>query len=115
MTMLFSLTNPAVEKRHRIPLVDRRPEETHYRDTGCELAPSCLQCPMERCVYDEPEGGRGAERASRDAEIYKLYREQRQDIQALAARFGVSRRTIHRAVARQGGLPRRTCTRTARA
>ena len=62
MTMLFSLTNPAVEKRHRIPLVDRRPEETHYRDTGCELAPSCLQCPMERCVYDEPEGGRGADR-----------------------------------------------------
>ena len=38
------------------PLDVRIPE---YRDTGCNLAPSCLRCPFEVCQYDrnqeEPE------------------------------------------------------------
>lgn len=26
-----------------------------YKDVGCELSPSCLNCPLERCKYDEPD------------------------------------------------------------
>ena len=29
------------------------PEFANYRDTGCELAPSCLRCPFARCQYDK--------------------------------------------------------------
>jgi len=25
----------------------------HFADTGCDLAPSCLNCPFEMCRYDE--------------------------------------------------------------
>ena len=26
-----------------------------YKDEGCNLAPSCLRCPFERCQFDTPE------------------------------------------------------------
>jgi hypothetical protein len=35
---------------------DTLPEHLAYRDAGCELAPRCLRCPLERCRYDEPGG-----------------------------------------------------------
>lgn len=93
-------------KHYRLPLADRTPEDTHYRDTGCQVWPSCLSCPLERCIYDEPEGGPAARRRLRDEEIYRLYTERKADIAALARRFGVSRRTVHRAVARLRGAAR---------
>ena len=34
------------------------PENTDYRDTGCNLAPSCLNCPLPRCKYDYPQSQR---------------------------------------------------------
>ena len=37
---------------------DALPEHTHYADTGCDLHPSCLTCPLVRCRYDEPGGAR---------------------------------------------------------
>ena len=37
---------------------DALPEHITYQDTGCELAPSCLTCPLERCQYDDPVGAR---------------------------------------------------------
>lgn len=88
------------EKRGRLPLMDRLPEYFHYQDQGCYVSPSCLRCPLERCVYDEPAGGRDATQQSRDAEIYRLYRQRGPDVRGLAARFGVSRRTVHRIVER---------------
>lgn len=88
------------ERRRRLPLVDRTPESTAYHDTGCSAHHSCLSCPLERCVYDEPEGGKGAAQRARDEEIFRLYGDRGPDIQSLAMRFGVSRRTIHRVVQR---------------
>lgn len=84
----------------RVRRADRVPEDIHYRDTGCHLSPSCLSCMLERCIYDEPEGGHIHRRWARDQEIYLLYRQHPSDIGELALRFGVSRRTVHRAVAR---------------
>ncbi len=36
--------------------MDFPPEYCHYRDEGCDLAESCLNCPFEQCIYDEPGG-----------------------------------------------------------
>ena len=33
---------------------DLPPEYHHYRDEGCEMADSCLNCPFPQCIYDEP-------------------------------------------------------------
>jgi hypothetical protein len=78
---------------------DALPENTHYADTGCDLHPNCLTCPMVRCRYDEPGGARGLLSAERDRAIVALQREG-EPIDAIATRFGVSRRTIFRVLAR---------------
>ena len=36
---------------------DTLPENTDYRDTGCDLCASCLRCPLARCQYDARRGG----------------------------------------------------------
>ncbi len=43
---------------------DALPEHADYRDTGCDLAPSCLRCPLRRCRYDEPRAVRRSWRAT---------------------------------------------------
>ena len=35
---------------------DALPEDSTYLDDGCNIAPSCLACPMVRCRYDFPQG-----------------------------------------------------------
>ena len=30
--------------------LDLPPEYCHYRDEGCDLADSCLNCPLPRCI-----------------------------------------------------------------
>lgn len=59
------MTNPTlsrpdipVEERHPNGRKIRRealPEHATYRDTGCDLAPSCLSCPFVHCRYDKAE------------------------------------------------------------
>ena len=46
------------EERHPSGRKVRRealPEYANYKDTGCDLAPSCLSCPFVRCRYDKHE------------------------------------------------------------
>jgi len=78
---------------------DALPEHLAYRDAGCELAPRCLRCPLERCRYDEPGGARRMLQRSRD-EALRQRREEGVAINALAAEFGVSRRSVFRMLAR---------------
>ncbi len=50
------------EERHANGRKIRRealPEYADYRDTGCDLAPSCLSCPFVHCRHDYPDGIRG--------------------------------------------------------
>lgn len=102
-----------LEKKRRLPSVDRLPEHTHYQDTGCAISPSCLSCPLEQCIFDEPIGGRGAAQQTRDEAIFLRYRTMAEqarrggqasckapDVRSLATDFNVSRRTIHRVVQR---------------
>jgi len=32
------------------------PEHCQYRDEGCDLAGSCLNCPFPQCIYEQPGG-----------------------------------------------------------
>ena len=90
------------------PRIDALPENTHYADCGCDLYPSCLRCPLPRCRYEEPGGAAAMLRSGRDAAIARLAREQGLGVDALAERFGVSRRTIFRVLraAREEGMRR---------
>ncbi|HXK33263.1 MAG TPA: hypothetical protein VNM91_04525 [Dehalococcoidia bacterium] len=84
-----------------LPLVrrDTLPEHAEYRDTGCDLAPSCLRCPFARCRYDEPPARRSAQHA-RDREIALLRRKHNAPIDLLAQTYGVSRRQVFRILER---------------
>jgi len=77
---------------------DLRPEFCSYQDEGCELAESCLQCPFPRCQYERSHGKRRWLKGTRDREIRRLYRSKRISQQELGRIFGVSRRTVGRAV-----------------
>jgi hypothetical protein len=68
---------------------------TRYRDDGCEVNDSCLTCPLPRCRYEEPGGLRAIMNEARDNEIIEL-RGRGVSVDAIADRFGVSRRTVFR-------------------
>ena len=71
-----------------------------YRDTGCRLHPSCLNCPRPRCIYDEGEGAedRALFFKERQAEIVRRFLEGEPVIH-IAAQMWVATRTVHRALA----------------
>ena len=75
------------------------PEDADYRDTGCDLSPSCLQCPLPQCRYDEPGGLRAPLNRTRDHEIHRLRFDHGVSPPDLARRFGISLRTICRVLA----------------
>jgi hypothetical protein len=81
---------------------DALPENTRYVDTGCDVHSSCLTCPLVRCRYEEPGGARRLMNEGRDRSIVAL-RRAGEDVEAIARRFGVSRRTVFRALARERG------------
>lgn len=94
-----------------LPLVrrDMLPENADYPDTGCDLFASCLRCPLARCRYDTPPGGaRRLVTESRDREIALLRRHHNAPINALAATYGLTRRSIFRILSEQ-----RACERSA--
>jgi hypothetical protein len=76
---------------------DLKPEYCHYRDEGCEYAKACLQCPFPQCLYDEPGGRQRWLKKARDKEIKRLFKNGRK-VKELAALFGLSQRTIQRAL-----------------
>jgi hypothetical protein len=87
---------------------DALPEHTEYRDTGCDVSESCLRCPLARCKYDEPGGGRSLTAAARNREIVLLRERYRAPINLLASTYGVTRRTVFRAL-REARLKEQAC------
>lgn len=69
------------------------PDSSDYRDTGCDIAPHCLDCPLPRCRYDLPPKLAGA--LMREAELRRLLAEGKTIGQA-AVLLRVSRRTVFR-------------------
>lgn len=78
-----------------LPREDRLPE--HYRDEGCELSPSCLNCPLPFCVEDMPRGRQRRRKEIRNREILRLFY-QGEGIKRIAQRLKVSQRTVQRAL-----------------
>ena len=78
--------------------LDLPPEFCHYRDDGCDLAESCLNCPFPGCVYDEYGGRQHWLKKSRDREIARRFSTEGKGIRELAQLFGVSERTVQRAL-----------------
>lgn len=79
-------------------VVDLPPEYCQYHDEGCEFAQSCLNCPLPVCVYDEPGGKRKLLRKRRAAEMARLFTNDGKNTRELAQLFGVSSRTVQRAL-----------------
>jgi len=75
------------------------PEHLGYRDDGCDLFASCLNCPLPRCRYDEP-GRRQTAKDLRNKEIVHLHQKEGLKVEKLAQRFGVSKRTVYRIIGR---------------
>ena len=63
----------------------------------CELSGSCLECRFARCVYDKPWGKRQKLKKMRDRKVLRLFH-YGEDTKELARMFGVSRRTVQRAL-----------------
>jgi hypothetical protein len=80
--------------------LDLLPEYCHYRDEGCELALSCLDCPFPRCIYERSRGRTETLKSIRDAQIVRLHTRNKITIRELAITFRLSERTIARIIAR---------------
>ena len=78
--------------------LDLPPEFCHYRDEGCELTVSCLSCPLPACIYDQPRGRQRWLKKARDRQIARLFATSGKSIKELALEFGVSERTVQRAL-----------------
>jgi transcriptional regulator of acetoin/glycerol metabolism len=84
--------------RTRASRVDELPERLEYRDEGCDLFHSCLTCPLPRCRYDVPGGVRTLVNQERDHQMRALREDGGLSVDQIAERFGVSRRTVFRAL-----------------
>ncbi len=78
------------------PTIDLPPEYCVYNDAGCEFSPSCLNCCLPLCVYDEPGGRSAMVKRQRAAEITRLHRQECKSVRELAAIYEVSIRTVQR-------------------
>lgn len=85
------------EKRDEVGL-DLPPEYCNYRDEGCELADSCLNCPFSKCVFEDRGGKRRLLKEQRSSEMARLYRRDGRNLKEISEIFGVSTRTVQRAL-----------------
>jgi hypothetical protein len=89
--------------------LDLLPEYCRYQDEGCELASSCLNCPLPKCIHYQPGGRQRWLKRARDKEIARRFTTEGKGIKELALEFGVSQRTIQRTLKKplnDGGIPR---------
>jgi hypothetical protein len=77
---------------------DLPPEFCHYHDEGCELAESCLSCPLPQCIFDQPRGKQRWLKERRDKEIVRMFKGGDWGMKELASLFGLSQRTVQRAL-----------------
>ncbi len=98
----FSETDLDVEPFHEEDISgnepDLPPEYCRYRDEGCDLADSCLNCPFPRCVYEQPGGRQRWLKKLRDRKIVGMFTEDGKSVKELALMFGISQRTVQRAL-----------------
>jgi len=79
--------------------LDLLPDEINWRDEGCEVFQACLNCPLPRCVEEEPRGQQRLRIAARNKRMVEL-RKSGKSVKDIAGLFGVSQRTVQRALRR---------------
>ena len=108
MVMTIAPVVTALETPAPVPLApvrsDTLPENTRYKDDGCDVSQTCLDCPLPLCKYDDPGWLQRESRRTRDDEIFRL-RQERVSVAEISQRFGISTRTVHRIVQRGGATP----------
>ena len=77
--------------------LDLLPEEIDWRDEGCEVFASCLNCPLPRCIEEESRGPQRLKIAARNRRMVEL-RKRGKSLNEIAELFSVSRRTVERAL-----------------
>jgi hypothetical protein len=82
--------------------LDLLPDDINWRDGGCEFSPSCLNCPLPRCVEDEPRGQQRLRMAARKKRMEEL-KQAGKSVKEIAGIFGVSTRTVQRALENNNG------------
>ena len=87
--------------------LDLLPEGVDWKDEGCEVFPSCLNCPLPRCVEDEPRGQQRLRMAARRRWMAELKRTGK-SVKEIAGIFGVSQRTVQRALQSNKRSPKRS-------
>ena len=87
-------------RRRHEPMLDGLPEQMHYADTGCEVALTCLTCPLPQCKFDDPAWYHAYRRHGRDLEVLDAFQADGLNVRQVAERFNVSSRTVHRALRR---------------
>jgi len=80
--------------------LDLLPEEIDWRDEGCDVFPSCLNCPLPRCVEEELRGQQRLRMAARNRQMAEL-RRRGKSVKEIAELFGLSQRTVQRALKNQ--------------
>ena len=88
-------------RRRHEPILDGLPEHTHYVDRGCDVSASCLRCPLPQCRFDDPAWYQAYKREARDREVLAAC-EDGLSVFEVARQFGISPRTVYRAVQRVG-------------
>tara|TARA_Y100000310_G_C20434529_1_gene693101 strand:+ start:255 stop:533 length:279 start_codon:yes stop_codon:yes gene_type:complete len=66
-----------------------------YQDTGCQVSPSCLRCPLPVCKFDDINALYLYQRQTRDAEVWAALQEGLTTLE-VAERFGLTERTVYR-------------------
>ena len=79
---------------------DLLPEFYPYRDAGCDMSPSCLECPLPQCKYDNPGWLQRERRTERDRQVVYAFRQDGMTAPQVAFRFDLSQRTIFRILKR---------------
>lgn len=80
--------------------LDLLPEEINWRDEGCVAFTSCLNCPLPRCVEEESRGQQKLRLALRNKRMAE-FRQIGKSVKEIAGLFGVSQRTVQRALKNQ--------------
>ena len=78
--------------------LDLPPEFCRYPDQGCEFSESCLNCPLPMCVFEEAGGRRRLLQDRRAEEMARLSVTESKGTRELAELYGVSQRTVQRAL-----------------
>lgn len=72
----------------------------YYADNGCEVARTCLACPLSRCKFDDMAWFTNYRRLARDFRIAAAIHSEGLSIKGASQRYALTPRTIFRVLNR---------------